>query len=84
MLCQYTRLLRHPWDEVVNSHQRPDPHATTPAPWVCCAAGWSIAKQAAEVDDLKQQADLANERAAQASGAQQLRQVRRLVYGHVM
>jgi hypothetical protein len=43
---------------------------------VCHAAGWSIAKQAAEVDDLKQQADIANERAAQASGAQQLRQVR--------
>eukprot|EP00882_Tetradesmus_deserticola_P030122 GHRQ01033797.1.p1 GENE.GHRQ01033797.1~~GHRQ01033797.1.p1 ORF type:complete len:728 (+),score=351.39 GHRQ01033797.1:103-2286(+) len=41
-------------------------------------AGWSIAKQAAEVDDLKQQADAANERAAQASGAQQLRQVEEL------
>uniref|UniRef100_A0A383V2M5 Rad50/SbcC-type AAA domain-containing protein n=1 Tax=Tetradesmus obliquus TaxID=3088 RepID=A0A383V2M5_TETOB len=41
-------------------------------------AGWSIAKQAAEVDDLKQQADAAAERAAQASGAQQLRQVEEL------
>jgi hypothetical protein len=41
-------------------------------------AGWSISKQALEVDELKQAADLANERAAQASGAQQLRQVRLL------
>jgi hypothetical protein len=45
---------------------------------LCCGAGWSISKQALEVDELKQAADLANERAAQASGAQQLRQVRLL------
>jgi hypothetical protein len=45
---------------------------------LCCAAGWSISKQALEVDELKQAADLANERAAQASGAQQLRQVQLL------
>ncbi|WIA21892.1 hypothetical protein OEZ85_004263 [Tetradesmus obliquus] len=38
----------------------------------------SLRRAAAEVDDLKQQADAAAERAAQASGAQQLRQVEEL------